>query len=104
MTPLRSGLAMLSALKEALKEACAFLSADEEEFRPRPLSGSRRPWRSAVVRERRDPTPRHPRARAAARFVGYLEEEAVKTYTDILAAVDDGISDLRCACQLHLSL
>ena len=26
----------------------------------------------------------------AARFVGYLEEEAVKTYTDILAAVDDG--------------
>ncbi|KAJ3269974.1 hypothetical protein HDV01_000780, partial [Terramyces sp. JEL0728] len=24
------------------------------------------------------------------RFVGYLEEEAVKTYTDIIAAIDDG--------------
>ena len=45
--------------------------------------------------------PTHARARAAARFVGYLEEEAVKTYTDILAAVDNGISDLRCACQLQ---
>ena len=37
-------------------------------------------------------------------FVGYLEEEAVKTYTDILAAVDNGIPDLRRACQLQLSL
>ena len=36
--------------------------------------------------------------------MGYLEEEAVKTYTDILAAVDNGIPDLRRACQLQLSL
>jgi len=28
--------------------------------------------------------------RICHRFVGYLEEEAVKTYTDILAAIDDG--------------
>ena len=28
--------------------------------------------------------------RARGRFVGYLEEEAVKTYTDILDAIDNG--------------
>ena len=34
------------------------------------------------------------------RFVGYLEEEAVKTYTDILDAIDNGATPatLRLTC------